>query len=390
MKRIYMDHAATTAMHEDVKAVMLSYLDDMFGNASSLHSFGQETAAARETARAHVAALIAARPEEITFTAGGTESDNLAIHGIALALESRGKHIITSAIEHHAVLHTCDFLRTRGWDITTLPVDGYGFVDPDDVRKAIRPGTVLVSIMHANNEIGTIEPVAEIGAITREADICFHCDAVQSAGAIKVDVDAMNIDLLSMSAHKLYGPKGIGALYVRRGTRITPILHGGGQERNRRPGTENIPAIAGFGKAAELALAHRDCRADRLIPMRDRLIEGLTSSLPEIILNGHPTTRLPNNVSICARYVEGESMLLALDMEGIAASTGSACSSGTLDPSHVLTAIGRPHEDTHGSLRLTPGRINTPGEVERVIEVFPSIVRRFRDMSPVTPAHLRS
>ena len=383
MNRIYMDYAATTPAHPDVVKAMQPFYGEVFGNPSSLHSFGQEAKAAVEEAREKVAKLINAKPDEIVFTSGGTESDNFALKGVAYANRNKGNHIITSAIEHHAITETAGFLKKQGFDVTFLPVDDYGIVNPEDVRKAITDKTVLVSIMHANNEIGTIEPIEEIGKITREKGVYFHSDAVQTAGAIPVDVNKMNVDLLSISAHKLYGPKGVGCLYIRKGTKMVPFMHGGGQERNRRGSTENVPGIVGFGVAAELAVTEMDVRAQHVAPLRDRLIKGLQDKIENAILNGHPTNRLPNNVNMCFEFVEGESMLLNLDMEGIAASTGSACSSATLEPSHVLLAIGRPHAIAHGSIRFTLGRLTTEQDVDTVLDVFPKIVDKLRKMSPL-------
>ncbi len=385
---IYMDHAAATPLHPEVKEAMEPYLDVKFASAMSLSGMGQEAKYAVATGRQRVADLIGARPEEVYFTSGGTESANWAVFGIARAHESKGRHIITSSIEHHAVLMACRRLQELGWDVTELPVDGDGIVDPDDVRKALRADTVLVSIMHANNEIGTVEPLSEIGKITREADVLFHSDAAQTVGAIDVDVDALNLDLVSFTAHKMYGPKGIGALYMRRGTRIEPMFYGGAQESERRPGTENVPCIAGFGRAAELTKERGADRIAKLTPMRDRLFDGILDAIPELVVNGHRERRLPNNMSICIRYVEGESVLLALDLAGVVGSTASACVSGTAGPSHVLMAVGRSMSDANGSLRLSLGRCNEPEHVERVIELLPAIVQKFRNMSPITPEHL--
>ncbi|MFH1539974.1 MAG: cysteine desulfurase NifS [bacterium] len=382
---IYMDHAGTTPAHPDVVREMLPYFMERFGNPSSLHAPAREARRALDEARERVAALIGAKPEEIIFTSGGTEADNAAIRGIARACESKGKHIITSAIEHHAVFHTCEYLEKLGWKVTYLPVDRTGLVDPGDVRKAITPETTLITIMHANNEIGTLQPIEEIGAIARERGVKFHSDTVQSAGSLPIDVDKMNLDSLSISAHKLYGPKGAGALYVRRGVRHIPLLHGGGQERKRRAGTENIPAIVGFGKAAELARLERGQRAAHLTALRDKLLKGIMDGIDDAILNGHPEKRLPNNVNVCIRYIEGESMLLMLDMQGVAASSGSACTSGSLSPSHVLLAAGVAVEDAHGSLRFTLGRDNTEADVDYVLGILPPIVDRLRKMSPVMP-----
>jgi len=385
MKRIYLDYAATTPTHPDVVEAMLPYFSEKYGNPSSIHSFGQEAKTAVSQGREQVANLIGAQPEEIFFTSGGSESDNFALQGVAFANQKQGNHIITSAIEHHAVLETCHWLEKHGFTITYLPVDKNGLVKPEDIKKALTDKTILVSIMHANNEIGTIQPIAEIAEVLKSSGrkIYFHTDAVQTTGAISVNVDNLGVDLLSMSAHKLYGPKGVGALYIRKGTRIEAFLKGGGQERRRRASTENVPGIVGFGKAAELAKKELEERVKHLTPLRDKLIKELQEKIPETILNGHPTERLPNNVNISVKYIEGESMLLNLDMEGIAASTGSACTSGTLDPSHVLLSIGLPHELAHGSVRFTLGRLTTEEDVEKVIEVFPGIVEKLRAMSPL-------
>jgi len=382
-KRIYMDHAATTPAHPEVVSAMSPYFSDIFGNPSSIHAFGQEARSAVEAAREKVATLINAKKEEIVFTSGGTESDNFAIKGVAFANSKKGNHIITTPIEHHAITEPCEFMKTLGFDVTYLPVDGYGMVDPEDVKKAMTDKTILVSVMHANNEIGTIQPIEEIGRITREAGVYFHTDAVQTAGAIPVDVNKMNVDLLSISAHKLYGPKGIGCLYIKKGTKMVPFMHGGGQEKNRRGSTENVPGIVGFGKAAEIAVKELDARQAHLLPLRDKLIKGLSEKIDHSLLNGHPTKRLPNNISMCFEFVEGESMLLNLDMEGIASSTGSACSSATLEPSHVLLSIGRPHAIAHGSIRFSLGRMTTEKDVDTVLDVFPKIVDKLRKMSPL-------
>jgi len=383
MKRIYLDYAATTPIHPEVVEAMLPYLSDVFGNPSSIHSFGQEAKAAVEEARDKIAALVGARSEEIVFTGGGTEADNFAIKGTAYANEGKGNHIVTTTIEHHAVMETCKFLQKRGFEVTYLAVDSYGLVDPQDVKKAITDKTILISVMHANNEVGTVEPMAEIGKIAQEEGIYFHTDAVQAVGHIPVKVDELGIDLLAMSAHKLYGPKGVGALYIRKGTRLIPVMHGGEQERRRRAGTENVPAIVGLGKAAEIAEREMDGEAKRLIYLRDKLIKGLTGRIEYIHLNGHPTQRLPNNVNVSIEFVEGESMLLNLDLEGIAASTGSACSSGSLEPSYVLLAMGLSHELAHGSLRFSLGRGTTEEDIGRVLEVLPGIIAKLRAMSPM-------
>lgn len=383
MRRIYLDHAATTPTHPEVVKAMLPFFTDAFGNPSSIHSYGQEAKGAVEEARTKVAELIGARSEEIIFTSGGTEADNYALKGVAYANEHKRNHIITTPIEHHAVLEVCKFLGRRGFRITYLPVDKYGLVDPDNVKKAITDKTILISVMHANNEVGTIEPVEEIGAIAREAGVYFHSDAVQTVGHIPVNVDKLKADLLAISAHKLYGPKGVGALYVRKDTKLVALMHGGEQEKRRRAGTENVPAIVGLGRAVELAGREIDKEAERLAHLRDKLIKGLGEKIDHIRLNGHPTRRLPNNVNVSVDFVEGESMLLNLDFEGICASTGSACSSASLEPSHVLLALRLSPEQAHGSLRFTLGRENTEADVERVLEVLPEIVTRLRAMSPL-------
>ena len=382
-KRIYLDYAATTPTAPQVVEAMLPYLSDVFGNPSSIHSFGQEAKAAVEGARDKIAALIGARGEEIVFTGSGTEADNFAIQGTAYASEGKGNHIITTPIEHHAVMETCKFFQGRGFEVTYLPVDSYGLVDPQDVKKAITDKTILISVMLANNEVGTIEPIAEIGEIARQAGIYFHTDAVQAVGHIPVKVDELGVDMLAMSAHKFYGPKGVGALYIRKGTKLIPLMHGGEHERRRRAGTENVPAIVGLGKAAEIAQREMDAEAKRLIHLRDKLLKGLMGRIEHIRLNGHPARRLPNNVNVSIEFVEGESMLLNLDLEGIAASTGSACSSGSLEPSYVLLAMGLSHELSHGSLRFSLGRETTEEDIERVLEVSPRIIAKLRAMSPM-------
>jgi len=383
MKRIYLDYAATTPTHPDVLKAMLPYFTEAFGNPSSIYSYGQEAKGAIEEARTKVASLIGARDEEIVFTGGGTEADNFALKGVAFANENRGNHIITSPIEHHAVIETCKYLERRGFSVTYLPVDEYGMVDPDDVRRAITDKTVLISVMLANNEMGTIEPIAEIGKIAKEAGVYFHTDAVQAVGRIPMDVNELGVDLLSISAHKFYGPKGIGALYIRKGTKVVSFMHGGGQERRRRASTENVPGIVGFGKAAELARQDINEEVGRLTHLRDKLITGLLERIDRTRLNGHPAKRLPNSVNVSIDFVEGESMLLNLDLEGICASTGSACSSGSLEASHVLLAMGLSHEQAHGSLRFTLGKWTADEEIERVLEVLPGIVTRLRAMSPL-------
>jgi cysteine desulfurase len=383
MSIIYLDHAATTPTDPEVVKAMLPYFTEKFGNPSTLYSVGREAKRVIEEARAKVAELIGAETEEIVFTSGGTEADNFALEGVAFANESQGNHIITSTIEHHAVLEPAHFLEKRGFKVTYLPVDPTGLVDPEDVRKAITDKTILISIMHANNEIGTIEPVEETGRIAREAEIYFHTDAVQTVGSLPIDVDKLNVDLLSMSAHKLYGPKGVGALYIRKGTKMVPFLQGGGQERKRRASTENVPGIVGFGKAVEIDQADMEERSLRLTKLRDRLIEGILEKIDRSRLNGHPTRRLPNNVSVCIESVEGESLLMALDGYGICASSGSACTSGSLEPSHVLTSLGLSPDIAFGSLRLTLGRHTTGEEVDLVLEMLSEIVAKLRVISPV-------
>lgn len=388
-RQVYLDHAATTPTHPEVVDAMLPFFSEKFGNPSSLYSRAREARKAVEEARIKVATALGASPEEIYFTSGGTESDNWAIKGIAAAHQKKGNHIITSSIEHHAVIDPCRHLEKQGFSVTYLPVDEYGRVDPAAVAAAITPETILISVMTANNEIGTIQPIAEIGKIAREHDIFFHTDAVQAIGAIPIDVDALSVDLLSLSAHKFYGPKGIGALYIRKGTRAETLMHGGGQERRRRAGTENVPGIVGLGEAIEHAVTDLEGRTRRIAAMRDRLIAGILDTIPKSRLNGHPTQRLANNVNIAFRYVEGESILLMLDYFGIAASTGSACTSATLDPSHVLLACGLPAEHAHGSLRLTLGEENTEEDIDYVLEVLPGIIERLRSMSPLTPTDTR-
>ena len=384
MKQIYLDHAATTPMAQEVLEAMLPYFTERYGNPSSLHAFGQDAKEGIEQARQTIAAFIHANPDEIVFTGSGTESDNTVIKGVVHTLRAKGNHIVTSGIEHHAIHEPLHFLEQQGYQVTYLPVDATGLVDPDEVKRAITGKTILVSVMHANNEIGTIEPIAEIGRIAHEAGVLFHTDAVQTFGHVPIDVDVLGIDLLSASAHKLYGPKGVGLLYIRKGTRIAPLLHGGDQEKRRRASTQNVPGIVGFGKAVELAGAEIGTEAARQTVLRDALIEGLLGSIPDSRLNGHPRQRLPNNANVSIAFIEGEAMLLNLDMEGIAVSTGSACTSSSLEPSHVLTAIGLSHELAHGSLRFTLGRATTQEEIEQVMRVLPGIVKKLRAMSPLS------
>lgn len=382
-KRIYMDHAATTYVKPEVLDAMTPYFTEHFGNPSSIHSFARETKKAIDHAREQVANAIGATPSEIFFTSGATESDNWALRGMAYQHKNKGNHIITTAIEHHAILHTCQALEKEGFEVTYLEVDENGLVTPEQVKNAITDKTILVSVMFANNEIGTIEPIEQIGAVCKEKGVVFHTDAVQAFGAVPIDVNKMNIDLLSITGHKLYGPKGTGALYIRKGVILKNLIEGGAQERGKRPGTENIAGIVGLGKAAELANEHMEENAARLTALRDKLIDGILQQIPETRLNGHRTKRLPNNVNICFRYIEGESLLLLLDRAGIAASSGSACTSGSLDPSHVLLAIGLPHEIAHGSLRLTLGARTTEEDVLYTIETLKTIVERLRQMSPL-------
>ncbi len=384
MRRVYMDHSATTPVRAEVAEEMYKYIKDNFGNPTSLHYFGRQVRNAVEEAREKVATSIGAGTNEIVFTSGGTESDNMAIHGVAYANKNKGNHIITSAVEHHAVINTVKALGKEGFTITILPVDKYGMVDPDDVVNAITEKTILVTIMHANNEVGTIQPIKEISKITREYGVIFHTDAVQSFGKIPVNVDDLGVDLLTISGHKIYAPKGIGALYIRKGTRWRQSLfHGGAQERLRRAGTENVPGIMALGKACELATSDLEAEAAHLNKLRDRLIEEVTGKISHVSVTGHPTQRIPGHASFCFQFIEGESMLLSLDMKGVAASSGSACTSGSLEPSHVLLSMGIPHEIAHGSIRLTLGRDNTEEDVDYFMEVMQPIVERLRSMSPL-------
>jgi cysteine desulfurase len=382
-RTIYMDHSATTFVKPEVLEVMIPYFTKHFGNPSSIYSIARESKKAIDGARVQTANALGADPDEIYFTSGGSESDNWAIKGVALANRKRGNHIITTQIEHHAVLHTCQFLEKEGFEITYLPVDRYGLVNPADLEKAITDKTILISIMYANNEIGTIEPITELGAIARKHKVYFHTDAVQAIGNIPIDVKSQNIDLLSLSAHKFYGPKGVGALYIRKGVRIENLIHGGGQERRRRAGTENIAGIVGLGQAIEMATMDIPGHNAKIQLMRDRLIKGVLEKIPNARLNGHPEKRLPGNFNVSFEFIEGESMLLWLDDEGICASTGSACTSGSLEPSHVLLATGLPVEISHGSLRLSLGDANTIEDVDFVLEVLPKVVKKLRDMSPL-------
>lgn len=384
MQKVYLDNAATTKVRDEVVEAMLPYFTEYFGNPSSLHLFAREAGKGLDTARAQVAKALNAKPEEIIFTGGGSESDNMVLRGIPEAHKKKGKHVITSAVEHHAVLHTLEAMEKEGRvEVTYLPVDEYGMVTAEQVEKAIRPDTVLVSIMFANNEVGTIMPIEQIGETCKKHGVLFHTDAVQAVGHVPVDVEKMHIDLLSLSGHKFHGPKGVGALYVRKGVRIPALILGGAQERRKRAGTENVPGIVGMGKAIELATSELEDNAAKMKVLRDRLIFGIPARIPDVKLNGHPTERLPNNVNFSIRFIEGESILLMLDLNGIAASSGSACTSGSLDPSHVLLAMGLPHEVAHGSLRLTLSEFTTPEEIDYVLDTLPPIVEKLRAMSPL-------
>ncbi len=383
MKNIYFDHAATTSVKPEVLEAMLPYFTEKYGNASSIYSLGRENKKAIDDAREKVAKALNALPKEIFFTSGGTEADNWALEGIAFANQAKGKHIITTNIEHHAILHTCKFLEKQGFEVSYVPVDNKGIVHVEDIEKAIRPDTILISIMFANNEIGTIQPIKEIGALAKEKGIYFHTDAVQAIGNIPIDVKDMNIDLLSLSAHKFYGPKGVGVLYIRDGVRISSMLHGGAQERGKRASTENVAGIVGLGKAIELATENIEQYNTKLMKLRDRAIKEILEKIPYSRLNGDEKNRLPGNVNISFEFIEGESILLMLDMKGICASSGSACTSGSLDPSHVLLAIGLPHEIAHGSLRLTFGEENTDSDLDYLLETLPPIIEKLRAMSPL-------
>ncbi|HBV67606.1 MAG TPA: cysteine desulfurase NifS [Clostridiales bacterium] len=384
-KKIYLDNAATTRVKKEVIDEVNKYFQELYGNPSSqLYELGRKSKEAVENARKTVADFINADEKEIYFTGGGSEADNWALKGIAFANFNKGKnHIITTKIEHHAILHTCEYLEKFGVQTTYLNVDKYGMIDLDELKEAIRPETRLISIMFANNEIGTIQPIEQIGEIAKENGIVFHVDAVQALGSVKIDVKKQHIDLLSVSAHKLGGPKGVGALFIRKGVKIDNFVHGGGQERGRRAGTEGVQNIAGFGKAVELAERDFDKRIERLTALRNKFIEGIKSNIPEVLLNGHPTERLPNNVNFSYKYVEGESILLLLDMEGIAASSGSACTSGSLDPSHVLLATGLDHGTAHGSIRFTISEEITEDDIDYTVEAMKSIIARLRAMSPI-------
>ncbi len=389
-RMIYLDNAATTRTAPEVVEAMLPYFTESYGNASTVYEFGAKSREAVSQARERIAKAIGAKENEVYFTAGGSESDNWAIKAAAEAYKAKGNHIITSKIEHHAVLHTCQWLEQNGFEVTYLDVDEFGVVKLEELKKAIRPTTILITIMFANNEIGTIEPVAEIGRIAKEHGILFHTDAVQAFGHVPIDVDACSIDMMSASGHKLNGPKGIGFLYIRKGVKIRSFIHGGAQERKRRAGTENVPGIVGFGKAAELALADMEERTSRESKLRDYMIGRVLKEIPFARVNGDRKNRLPNNVNICFQFVEGESLLIMLDMKGICASSGSACTSGSLDPSHVLLAIGLPHEIAHGSLRLTLGGDTTKEDIDYTIETIKEIVAQLREMSPLYEDYMKS
>ena len=389
MNKIYLDHAATTPVKQEVLDAMMPYFTQSFGNPSSIYQVAQINKQAVDDAREVIAKHLGANTNEIFFTNGGTEADNWAIKGIVEANKNKGNHIITSKVEHHAVLHTCEYLEKQGYEVTYLNVDEKGAIDLEELKAAIKDTTILISIMYANNEIGTIMPIKEIGQIAKEHGIAFHTDAVQAVGQVEINVKEQNIDALSLSAHKIYGPKGIGALYIRRGLKIGTLIHGGAQERGRRAGTENVPGIVGFAKAIELAYTDFEAKNERIRTLRDKLINGILESVPYSKLNGDAVNRLSNNVNIGFEFVEGESLLLLLDMHGVAASSGSACTSGSLDPSHVLLALGLPHEKAHGSLRLTLGENTTEEEIDYVLEKLPAVVGRMRDMSPLYEDFLR-
>lgn len=380
---IYLDHAATTGVDPEVFAAMTPYLTTTWGNPSSVYQFAGEARAAMDRARAQVASLLNADPREIIFTGGGSEADNIAIKGYAWAHQDKGKHLITCAVEHHAVLHAMERLTKMGFELTVLPVDEYGMVHPEQVAEALRDDTLLVSIMHGNNEVGTLQPIAEIGALCKERGVAFHSDGVQTLGKVPLDVKALPVDMMAFSAHKLHGPKGVGVLYLRKGVKVWPLIDGGAQERQIRSGTENVAGIVGMGTACELAAASMPEDTARLIELREYLRASLLEKIPHVMYTGHPEQRLPHIASFCMRYIEGEGILLSLDAHGICASSGSACTSGSLDPSHVLLAMGLPHAIAHGSLRLSLGRHNTKAECDEVVAVLPGIIARLREMSPM-------
>lgn len=383
IKNIYMDNSATTPVKTQVLEEMLPYFSEKFGNPSSIYSLGSASKVAVENSRSKVAKVLGAQSKEIFFTGSGSESDNWAIKGVAYNHRKKGNHIITTKIEHHAVLHTCEYLEKQGFEVTYLDVDEFGMIKLEELENAITDKTILISIIFANNEIGTIQPIKEIGEIAKKHNVLFHTDAVQAIGHVKIDVNELNIDLLSLSAHKFYGPKGIGVLYIKQGVKLDSLISGGGQERNKRAGTENVPSIVGLGKAIELAYENIEEHNEKLFELRERLINKIEATIPYVKLNGHRTERLPGNVNFCFEFIEGESLLLSLDLVGIAGSSGSACTSGTLDPSHVLLAIGLPHEIAHGSLRLSLGDFNTVEEIDYVVKELAEIVERLRQMSPL-------
>lgn len=383
MRSVYLDHAATTPLLPEVREAMLPYLGDVFGNPSCLHDWGEGPRNAVETAREQVARLVGGKPEEIIFTGNGSESNNLAVKGLALAAQSKGKHVVVSSIEHFSVLHSTQTLEKWGFEVSQVPVDKYGIIDPEDVRKAIRKDTVLVSVMHANGEVGTLEPIKEIARITKENNISFHTDAIAATGNIPVNVQELGVDALSLAGNQFYGPKGIGALWLRRGVRIMPLIDGGIQEGGRRAGTENVPAIVGLGKAAEMAVNNMDARIKLLTPLRDRLLKELPAKLDHVVVTGHPSNRLPGHTSFCVEFIEGEGMLMLLNAKGIGVSSGSACTSRALKASHVLIAMGFNHEIAQGSLLMSFGIENTGEDVDYVLTEFPPIVNRLRQMSPV-------
>ena len=380
-RRVYLDHNASTPVHPEVLEAMLPYFSERFGNPSSIHGFGREAREGLDTARERIAGFLRVGKEEVVFTSGGTESDNMAIKGVAAA-RGRG-HLITSAVEHHAVLRTCETLAKQGFDLTVLPVDGYGMVSPDDVRSAIRPDTILVTIMHANSEVGTIQPVGEIGRITRERGVALHVDGVQTFGKLPLDVEALNIDLLSFSGHKIYGPKGVAGLYIRKGTKMASVQHGGEHERRRRAGTENVPGAVGLGKAVEVRARDMAAEETRVRGLRDRLWSGLSTRVPEVRLNGHPTERLPGTCNVCFRHIESESIVLGLDLKGIGVSAGSACTAGSVEPSHVLVAMGVPLDWAMGTVRCSLGRSTTAEDIDYVLDSVEPLAGKLRSLSPV-------
>jgi cysteine desulfurase len=383
MRKVYLDHSATTPVRPEVVEAMLPYLKDRFGNASSIHGFGREAKVALEESRERVAQILGGTPSEIYFTNGGTESDNLAIKGVAYANRNKGRHVITSQIEHHAVLESCGFLAKEGFEVTYLPVDSLGLVDPEDLRKALRDDTVLVSVMHANNEVGTIQPIEELSQTARKKGIYFHTDAVQSLGKVPIDVRKLEVDLISMSGHKIYGPKGVGAIYIRKGTRITPWAHGGHHERSRRAGTENVPGIVGFTRALELLSAEMEDHRRHTGSLAQALYRKLVDAIPDVVMHGHPQKRIPNILSLSFKGVEGESVILSLDLKGVAVASGSACTSGTLEPSHVLSAMKVAPDVAQGALRFSFGRDNTMEDVDYVAGLLPRIIQRLRSISPL-------